>query len=182
MDAAVQHAIATGLAQGTVPADKLLAIAEATGGAEWKDRRLDVVAETERLFNGLDAADRRPESMRAVLDRGAARMLREPIAASWFEDGKTVRQVVAKVSRKDNAGAIQLVLNEVLPGVRLVWAERFLLMAMWCQAATTKAHRAWVVEFVILSHTLMGTAPLETIPIMNSIAKQTVMAARSSGW
>ena len=182
VDAVVQHAIATGLAQGTVPADKLLAIAEATGGAEWKDRRLDIAAEAERLFDGLAAADRRPEGVQAALDRGAAWMQREPIAASWFEDSKTVREVIAKVPRKDNAGATLLVLNEILPGARMAWAERFLLMAMWCQAATTKAHRGWTAEFVILSHILTGNAPLETIPIMNSIAKQTVMAARSSGW
>jgi hypothetical protein len=165
-----------------VPADKLLAIAEATGGAEWKDRRLDIAAEAERLFDGLAAADRRPEGVQAALDRGAAWMQREPIAASWFEDSKTVREVIAKVPRKDNAGATLLVLNEILPGARMAWAERFLLMAMWCQAATTKAHRGWTAEFVILSHILTGNAPLETIPIMNSIAKQTVMAARSSGW
>jgi hypothetical protein len=182
VDAVVQHAVATGLAQGTVPADKLLAIAEATGGAEWKDRRLDVTAEAERLFDGLAAADRRPDGVQAALERGPAWMQREPIAASWFEDSKTVREVIAKVPRKDNAGAIQLVLSEILPAARMAWAERFLLMAMWCQAATTKAHRAWTAEFVILSHVLTGNVPLETIPVMNSIAKQTVMAARSSGW
>jgi hypothetical protein len=120
--------------------------------------------------------------VQAALDRGSAWMLREPIAASWFEDGKTVRQVIAKVPRKDNAGAAQRVLSEVLSGTRMAWAERFLLMAMWCQSATTKMHRGWALDFVVLTHALAGSAPLETIPIMNSIAMQTVMAARTSGW
>ncbi len=64
----------------------------------------------------------------------------------------------------------------------MAWAERFLLMAMWCQAATTKAHHARATDFVILAHALVGPAPLETIPIMTRIAEQTVMAARTSGW
>ena len=64
----------------------------------------------------------------------------------------------------------------------MAWAERFLLMAMWCQAAATKAYRAWAADVIILTHELVGTAPLTSIPIMNSIAMQTVMAARTSGW
>jgi len=182
VDAAVQHAVATGLESGTVPGETLLAIAECVGGVEWKDRRLDVAAEAERLFGELDAAERQPESVEAALARGAAWMQREPIAASWFEDTQNVRRVVAKVPRTDNAGATRLVLDEILPGSRMAWAERFLLMALWCQAATTKAHRAWSGDFVILAHALIGPAPLETIPIMTCIAAQTVMAARTSGW
>ncbi len=182
VDAAIQHAIAAGVARGAVPATSLLAIAEATGGSEWKDRRLDVAAEGERLFSALAAADRSPEGVQAALDRGIAWMQREPIAASWFEDSKAVRQVIAKVPRKDTAGAARLVLNEVLPGTRLAWAERFLLMAMWCQAATTKAYRGWTTEFTVLTHALTSEVPLKTIPVMNRIAQQTVMAAHSSGW
>ncbi|MEA2771402.1 MAG: hypothetical protein QOD93_4364, partial [Acetobacteraceae bacterium] len=45
-----------------------------------------------------------------------------------------------------------------------------------------KMHRAWAGDFVVVTHALAGTTPLETIPIMNSIAMQTVMAARTSGW
>lgn len=182
VDVAVQHAIATGLAHGAVPGEKLLAIAEGIGGAEWKDRRLDIVAEAERLFSGLDAAERRAEGVHAALVHGAAWMAREPIAASWFEDDQTVRQVIAKRPRKDNAGAVALVMNEILPGSRMAWAERFLLMAMWCQAAAAKAHRVWAKDFVILSHALTGAMPLAAIPIMNNIATRTVMAARTSGW
>jgi hypothetical protein len=182
VDAAVQHAIAAGVAQGAVPATSLLAIAEAAGGSEWKDRQLDVAAEGERLFGGLAAADRSPEGVQAALDRGIAWMQQQPIAASWFEDTKAVRQVIAKVPRKDNAGAARLVLNEVLPATRVAWAERFLLMAMWCQSTTTKAYRAWVTEFTVLTHVLTGVVPLEAIPVMNRIALQTVLAARGSGW
>jgi hypothetical protein len=182
VDAAIQHAIAAGVAHGAVPATSLLAIAEATGGSEWKDRQLDVAAEGERLFSGLAAGDRSPEGVQAALDRGVAWMQQQPIAASWFEDTKAVREVIAKVPRKDAAAAARVVLNEVLPGTRLAWAERFLLMALWCQAATTKAYRAWVTEFTVLTRVLTSNVSLETIPIMNRIALQTVMAARSSGW
>ncbi len=63
VDAAVQHAVATGLESGSVPDKTLLAIAECVGGVEWKDRRLDVAAEAERLFGRIgrcaDAAGER---------------------------------------------------------------------------------------------------------------------------
>ncbi len=182
LDTAVQHAIATALTHGSVPGEKLLAIAESAGGAEWKDRRLDVAAEAEQLFAALPADDRTPAGVEAALARGVAWMSRQPIATSWFEDNPTVRRVIAKVPRRDNVGAARLVLSEILTGSRMAWAERFLLMALWCQAATTQAHRVWTRDFVILTHALTGTRPLETIPIMTSIATQTVMAARTGGW
>lgn len=182
VDAAVQHAIATGLANGAVPTERLLLIAECLEGAAWKDRRLDVAAEADRLFAGLGAAERRPPAVAAALRRGADWMPRQPIAASWFEDGPNVRRAIAGRPRTDLAGATRLVLGEILPASRMAWAERFLLMAMWCQAAASGSHRAWAADFVIVAHALAGATPLEAIPIMGSIAAQTVMAARNNGW
>jgi hypothetical protein len=182
LDTAVQHAIATGLAKGAVASDMVLAIAEQIGAAEWKDRPLDVAAEAQRLFETLPDADQTPQGVEAALTRGAAWMPLEPIAASWFEDDQTVRQVIAKVPRRDNAGATRLVLNEILPKSRMAWAERFLLMALWSEASTTKAHQAWAADFIVLTHTLTTDRPLDTVPIMAWIATQTVMAARTSAW
>jgi hypothetical protein len=182
VDAVVQHVIASGLARGAVPNEKVLAIAEQVGGAEWKDRQLNIAAEAERLFAELPTAIRTQAAIQAALARGADWMFRQPIAASWFEDDQAVRRVIAKVARRDNAGATRLVMNDILSNSRMAWAERFLLMAMWCQAANNKAHREWARDFVVLTHTLVGSAPLQTIPIMTRIAEQTVVAARSTPW
>jgi len=182
VDAVVQHAIATGLTREVVPPEALLEIAEQTGGAEWKDRRLDVTAEADRMFAALDAEDRALAGIEAGLRRGADWMRKEPIATSWFEDGAEIRRTLAKVPRKDNVGARRLVLTEILPASRMIWAERFLLMAMWSQASASLLHRNWSRDFVILTHALTRTGPLEAIPAMQNIAAQTVMAARSSGW
>ena len=182
VDTAVQHAIATGLACGTVPTETVLAIAEGIGAAEWKDRRLDVVAEAHRLFDELTAEQTQVSSIEAALGRGVIWMQQQPIAASWLEDTPGVRRVIARLPRRDTVGATRLVLNEVLPATRMAWAERFLLMALWCQSATTKAHRDWAADFVVLTHAVASNTPLESIPIMTGIAAQTVMAARTSGW
>jgi hypothetical protein len=182
LDTAVQHAIASGLAAGNVPGETTLAIAEAIGSPEWKDRQLDVAAEADRLFQALPPAQRTEDAIEAALVRGAAWMPKQPIAQSWFEDHQTVRQVIAKVPRRDNAGAIRLVIEEILPVSRAAWAERFLLMALWCEAAASKTHQDWAADFIVLAQAVAGPRPLDTIPIMTVIAAQTVMAARTSGW
>lgn len=182
LDTAVQHAIAVGLTHGTVPGEKVLAIAEAIGSSEWRDRRLEVTAEADCLFEALPPENRTPAAIAAALARGATWVQREPIAASWFEDDQAVRQVVAKVPRRDTAGAIRLVLTEILAASRMAWAERFLLMALWCKAAISKAYQDWASDFIVLTHALTSGEELDTIPIMTAIATQTVMAARTSGW
>ncbi len=182
VDIAVQHAIAAGVARGAVPGERLLQIAECTGSAEWKDRGLNVQAESALMFAALDPADRTPAALAATMDRITDWMSRQSVAASWFEDHQDVHQVIAKVPRKDNAAARALVLTDILPGRRAAWAERFLLMALWCDAAAQAAHRRLGRDFVVLTHELTGTAPLQTIPVMIMIAEQTVLAARTRSW
>jgi hypothetical protein len=182
VDTAVQHAIATGIAKGTTPNEKLLRIAECVGGAEWKDRGLDVTARSAELFESLDPALRTQAAIRSAQRRMADWMARVSVADSWFEDHQDVRRVIAKVPRRDNAAARQVVLTEILPGYRAAWAERFLLTALWCQSAMSATHRGWANDFVVLAHAVAGETSLEDIPVMVAIADQTVIAARTGAW
>ena len=73
IDLAVQHGIALGVAANNLPDPALLEIAEAVGGADWKDRRIDAAAETERLFGELPsrATQRRRDHCVAAAERRA---------------------------------------------------------------------------------------------------------------
>ena len=67
----------------------------------------------------------------------------------------------------------------MLPKYRNVWAERFLLMALWARAAKDRIRNERMGDFVILAHQLAGDRPLTDIPIMAGIAESSIRAARS---
>ena len=182
VDVSVQNAIATGVARGTVPSAKLLNIAECLGDAEWKDRRIDVASESERLFNELDPSLRTAAACAAALRRIADWMRHASVAESWFEDHQDVHRLIAKIPRGDQKTARERVLKEVLPNRRDVWAERFHLMTLWSQEATSATNRGWAADFAVLTHAVAGTTPLEDIPVMVAVADLTVTAIRSGSW
>ncbi|HVZ07660.1 hypothetical protein [Rhodopila sp.] len=182
VDAAVQHAISAGLARGEVPNQKLLEIAEHTVSPDWRDRGLDVVPECQALMDGLDAADRAPQAREAAFQRLTAWMAAHDVSRSWFEDHHDVHRVLAAIPKRQRKEAVRVVLEDVLPGQRLAWAERFLLIALWCRAAMSVVHRSWLRDFAILAHSLASGQPIGDNPVMQRIAEQTVFAARSGGW
>jgi hypothetical protein len=182
VDAIVQHAIATGVANNAVPPEPLLEVAEAAGGSEWKDRRLDLKAEADRLFEALEPADRTPPGIEALHAHGMEWMADDPIIGSWFEDGPEVSKMLSKLPRTDKAGMLGLVLGEILPPERPVWAERFLLMALWAQASMEAKYRSRARELVVAAHALLGDEPLGSVPVMGLIATQTVRAFLEGGW
>jgi hypothetical protein len=182
LDTMVQHAIGWSVEQGGVPPSSLLEIAEILGGAEWKDRRIDVKAEADRLFEGLDGADRTPEETEAGFARGMEWMATDDVFSSWFEDGPVVQKTLAKLPRTDRMGMIGLVMTEILPAKRADWAERFLVLALWSQAAGEAKQRARAHDLVLVAHALAGDHPLEEIPMMAVIAANTVRAMLLGGW
>jgi hypothetical protein len=182
VDAMVQHAIGTGVENNTVPPEALLEVAEAAGGSEWKERRLDLKSEADRLFAELKPADRTPEGIQALHRRGLDWMSQDPIIGSWFEDGPEVTKALGKLPRTDRMGMLRVVMTEILPPERQVWAERFLLMALWAQGSTEQKYRSRASDLVVVAHALLGEEPLGSIPIMAVIAAQTVSAFLEGGW
>ncbi len=182
VDAIVQHAIGTAAEHEQVPPAMLLDIAELLGGAEWKDRRIDIKAEADRLFALLDPTDRTPEGIEAGFARGLEWMAEDEVFGSWFEDGPQVQQALAKLPRTDKIGMIGVVMTAILPDKRAAWAERFLMMALWSQAAGEAARRAKARDLVLVAHALAGDGPVGAIPIMAVIAMQTVRASLLGAW
>ena len=182
VDTMVQHAIGTAVEAGRTPTDGLLTIAELIGGMDWKDRKLDIAAEAAALWQDLPEPDRAPDAVREAYRRGLVWMTKDPIIGSWFEDGPRVREALARVPRKDRAKMAAIVMSEVLPVTRNQWTERFLLMAMWCEAAIDPKYRNRARDLIPVAYALAGDAPLDSIPVMGVIATQTIQAVLSGAW
>ncbi|MGD0102458.1 MAG: hypothetical protein ABSC06_00295 [Rhodopila sp.] len=182
VDTIVQHAIGTAVERAGVPPAMLLEMAEFLGGTEWKDRRLDIRTEAERLFDGLDPDDRTAEGIEAGLAHGTTWMAREDVFSSWFEDGPQVQQALANVPRTNQPEMIAQVMNEILPDNRAAWAERFLMMALWSSAAADAKQRGKTRDLVLVAHALAGDGPIAAIPMMAVIALNTVRATLLGAW
>jgi hypothetical protein len=178
----VQHAIGASVGQGGVPPATLLEIAELLGGTEWKDRRIDVKAEADRLFDALDPADRSPPGVFDALVRVGEWMAKEDVFGSWFEEGPQVQKALAKLPRTDMGGMVTVVMDDILPAQRTKWTERYLILALWCQAAADAKQRSRARDAVVVAHALAGDQGLHEIPAMGVIAMQTVRAVLMGGW
>jgi hypothetical protein len=182
IDTMVQHAIGTAVEQHNVPPSLLLEMAELLGGAEWKDRRLDIKAEADRLFETLDPGDRSPQGIEDGFARGLDWMSKDDGFGSWFEDGPMVQKALAKLPRTDRIGMVALVMTDILPPRRADWAERFLMMALWSQAANEAKQRVKARDLTLVAHGLTGDGPIGEIPVMAVIAMQTVRATLLGSW
>jgi hypothetical protein len=190
IDAVVQHGIALGVAAGHLPDPALLEIAEAVNGADWKDRAIDAAAGTDRLFGELSAEQSSAGAVAASLRRSLAWMREDALWDSWFEDDAEVREAIAAAKQLDAGAAARLLLEGVMDGRRDVWAERFLLTALWARAVKAgqppplgRAARAitWR-DLAVLAHEVRSARTLGDVPVMAEVAERTVIAARSGGW
>jgi hypothetical protein len=182
VDTIVQHAIGASVEHGSVPPAALLEIAELLGGTEWKDRRIDIKAEANRLFETLEPEDRSPRGVSAAFVRVGEWMAKEDVFGSWFEEGPQVQKALAKLPRTDMGGMVTVVMDDILPAQRTKWTERYLILALWCQAAADAKQRTRARDAVVVAHALAGDEGLDEIPAMGVIAMQTVRAVLMGGW
>ncbi len=188
VDVVVQHGIALGVAASRLPDPATLEIAEMVCGADWKDRRIDPAAEIESLFGELPAEQRSDSAITASLRRSAGWMRDDRLWDSWFEDDAEVTDVLAAAKQQDVATAARGLLNGVLDQRRDVWAERFLLTALWARAVKAgqpppfgaSARAITWRDLVVLAHEVLSGRKLGDIPVMAEIAERTVIAARSA--
>ena len=183
LDTVVQHAIALGLIQAHLPPPAMVAIAEAIGAADWKDRALDVMTETERLFTGLGTEHHSQAAIAASLQRSGAWIADDPMMQSWFDDDAAIRALAQRRPRPKPEVAVRQMLEEVLPTRREAWAERVLLQALWLQAGTgdTKPTSRWR-DCVVLAHEVLAGGALAELPAMVAIAERSIFAARVGTW
>ncbi|CAH2601164.1 conserved protein of unknown function [Rhodovastum atsumiense] len=183
MDMVVQHHLARGLEAGNLPQAAVVEIAEAIGAADWKDRRLDVAAEIERLFAGLPDELRSPAALAASLQRSGSWIAKDRMMQSWFEDDAAIRALVDGPKRPRPKTAVRQVLEQVLPARREAWAEKLLLLVLWMQAGDAKAMAVatWQ-DCVVLAQELLVGRPMTELPAMEAIAERSIFAARLGSW
>lgn len=182
IDGAVQHAIADSVRQGKPPPTGLLELAELAGGADWREQTLDVAAEAKRLFEALPAGDQTVEGVERGLGSTKDWMNSETLFESWFEDGPETRSIVKRQLRSKPADVSRTVLEEILPSHRTEWAERFLLIALWCLGSTESRYRSKAAGMVHTAYALTGDRPLSEIAAMHVIADTTAQAAMGTAW
>lgn len=182
LDLCVQHAIAIGLRHDRPPEPALLDVAERIGASDWRDRALDVASEIAALLADLPPAERSATAVAESLRRSGEWPGRERIAESWFEDDAAFRALVLPAAKGDADATLRRVLDGRMALTRGVWAERFLLLALWARSARDLAYRARQREFLFLADALAGERPLDEIPLMVAIARQSIRLARGGGW
>ena len=174
VDTAVQHAIASGLAEGIVPPVGLLQIAECIGASDWKDRRLDVAAEIADMFGRMDAKDRSDARIAASLRRSNGWSHYEEVFGSWFEDVSDIPDLMAKAPKRNGAMTVQFVLDEVIEKLRGRWTENLLLLALWARASKNLEIQTRWKDFLILAHCMSSGWKLADIPLMRTAAQTTL--------
>lgn len=181
LDEAVQHAIAVGTMTGRPPGHAVLRIAELAGGADWRDRRLDIGGESRRLFDLLPAARRSPAAIKASLERSGD-WIHENFASSWFLDDAEIRAILKQSPRHDTDAAVDRLMTEAFPKRLATWAERFLLLALRSRAAKEPAWKARANDFIVLAHMSSAGSDPAAIPLLAAIARHTVEVARIARW
>ena len=179
LDIVVQHYIGCGLKAGNLPQAAIVKIAEVTGAADWKDRGLDVAAETQTLFATFDPRGQSRAAIAASLKRSGDWLDRDQDTESWFEDDAAIRALVAQRPRPKPAELMQRMLEEILPARREKWAEKLLLTALWLRAAKagTGALGRWQ-DCIVLAHELLAGRGLAELPAMITLAERSLSAAR----
>ncbi len=177
-DLSVGHAIATGLTKGELPPLGLLHIAEAIGATDWREQALDVTAEIAGLLATLTDAERTEPAIAASLARSGKWTADGDVFDTWYEDGKEVHDLIGRLSRAKAAGAVGMVLDNILEPLRGLWTERLLLMALWARAAKDKAQHGRWKDYLILAHALLDGRKLADIPLVRASAQLSVNVIR----
>lgn len=183
-DQRVCHGLAESAALGNAPGFWLAHVAELLGKDQWKATSFD--------------AQRELAWMRAELERGAPELLSEKsrkkalrdsvvwcdehhFAESWFEDDAELDQLIGSVLKKKGNkpdaewAAMQAIIDSVLEKRRQVWIERLTLNALWLKASK-KSPLPWHQMFHLAEAVADSSVPLAEIPLMESIAIQTLGA------
>jgi hypothetical protein len=175
VDTMVRHALSASAERGAVPPVGLLQVAEDIRASEWRAQRLDLVAEVERRIAGTAVPA-------GIQDEAAAWVTSAETLDSWYEEGPGVHGVLSRLPRNRRPALIDAVLNEILPPRRVDWAERFVLMGLWCEAASEAAYRQKAPAMLAVADALLSDVPMQDIPAMRVIADRTVRNELVTPW
>ena len=173
---ALGHALTTALGAGILPPFGLVDIVERVGLSALNPSALPAERLVADLIGNIPGEHRTPEAVESVLKNSGDWEMDYPSLVSWFEDDASLDSLLVgkRLSIKRQIG---LVLDQFLPARRARWAE----LLAWT-ALTLRQDEAteddWM-DFALVAQCLLENRPLDTIPLMVTVAEKTVDAWKS---
>ncbi|MFA7059271.1 MAG: hypothetical protein WC156_00450 [Pedobacter sp.] len=183
-DQRICHGLAEGAALGKAPNFWLAHVAEALGKDQWKGISFDAQNELAQMRDELER--KAPElladkSRKKALKDSAEWCGEHHFANSWFEDDAEVDKVIETVFKKKRniidaeCSAMSAIIENILEKRRKNWLERLTLNALWLKSSK-KSPLPWYQMFHLAEVVADTTIPLSEIPLMDSIAIQSLGA------
>lgn len=184
LDQRVCHGLAEGAALGNAPNFWLAHVAEMLGKDQWKAVSFD--ARRELALMRAELESKTPElltdkSRRKALKGSTEWCGEHHFADSWFEDDAEVDKVIAAVFKKKRNktdaewSAVYAIIESILEKRRKTWLERLALNSLWLKSSK-KPPLPWHQMFHLADAVADSTLPLAEIPLMESIAVQSLGA------
>ncbi len=173
LDRAVQHHLAVGGHYNRLPLPGLLAVAERLGATDWQPDELNLEATIDRLFEELPEQHKQADVIEYCLQESHFWSIVSGATHSWFEDDQQVAELLAASRARKQHTLVKQVLREVIEPHRLRWAEKSFWAALWFRDSQGLNNPFWI-NFLQVARALVKGRSVETIPMMENIARLTV--------
>jgi len=170
----VAAALASGEERNAIPPIGLLAVAEAIGVADWRPVVYDW---RRRCQEVLTAVRPTPEAIEDIVVSSGLWSKDCPLLPTWYEDDAEVEELLKSTRVRKPERLVELVVGRILEPRRLKWAPRFAHVADWLHEVERAEEALWH-SFAVVALEVERGRPLMEIPLMATIAVQTVMAHR----
>jgi hypothetical protein len=177
----LRDALAVNVASDTPPPFGLVQVAEVLALAPLHPEAIDAATLVESLLSDVPEAQKNERAVRAA-HKGAANWHGQvEHVQSWFEAGEDVERLLSPLkTRKERVAAV---LRELLPARRAFWASSCAWTAAFVKdsdAETDMLGSLWL-DIALVARDLVGTTPLDAIPLMKTIAAASVEAFEGRG-
>lgn len=170
---ALGHGLAASRRSGVLPPFGLVDVVERTGLTAVQPEALSADGLVSMLLDEAPAEDRAAPLVAKALKASAHWSKGYAFLESWFEDGAGVDSLLTGKRLSQNQ-QVALILQEFLPARRNDWAELMARMALTLRQDEMTGDD-WL-ALALVARELLGDRPLTEIPVMASIARQTVKA------
>jgi hypothetical protein len=170
LDLAVGHHLRAGLERRTPPPARLLQVAETIGASQWRPASTGWQEMLRELIAEMPPELLSRTSVRAILASSAQWAMEGEWADSWIEEDQEVTDLLDSVSGRPRRAVCDALLTGIIEKRRAIWAERFVLTALWMKEAISATHLPWE-RFAIVAQNLLEEVPLRNIPLMKEIAE-----------
>ena len=170
LDLAVGHHLRAGLERRTPPPARLLQVAETIGASQWRPASAGWQEMLRELIAEMPQELLSSTSVRAILASSAQWAMEGGWADSWIEEDQEVADLLDSVSGRPRRAVCDALLTGIIEKRRAIWAERFVLTALWMKEAISATHLPWE-RFAIVAQKLLEDVPLRNISLMKEIAE-----------